>query len=88
MSRRQWEESIALMVRRHNMPPLPAKEQKVVLKYLEATYPPRAPAAGRRLAKSVLAAVNGAHRREAIDFSRKSHRSRRLSRVELSTFFA
>ena len=25
MSRRQWEESIALMVTRHNMPPLPEK---------------------------------------------------------------
>jgi hypothetical protein len=47
MSRRQWEESIALMVDRHNMPPLPAKELKIVLDYLETTYPPRAPAAGR-----------------------------------------
>jgi hypothetical protein len=47
MSRRQWEESIALMVTRHNMPPLPEKELKVVLDYLEATYPPRAPATGR-----------------------------------------
>ena len=47
MSRRQWEESIELMVRRHNMPPLSDKDQKIVLDYLEATYPPRAPAAGR-----------------------------------------
>jgi hypothetical protein len=47
MTRRQWEESIALMVGRHNMPPLPEKELKVVLDYLEATFPPRAPAAGR-----------------------------------------
>ena len=47
MSRRQWEELIELMVRRHNMPPLSDKDQKVVLDYLEATYPPRAPAAGR-----------------------------------------
>jgi hypothetical protein len=47
MSRRQWEESIALMTSRHNMPPLPEKEQKIVLDYLEATYPPRAPAPGR-----------------------------------------
>ena len=44
MSRRQWEESIDLMVKRHNMPPLPPKEQDVVLGYLEATFPPRAPA--------------------------------------------
>jgi hypothetical protein len=47
MSRRQWEESIELMVQRHNMPPLPSKEQTVVLDYLEATFPPRGPAAGR-----------------------------------------
>ena len=47
MSRRQWEESIELMVRRHNMPLLPPKEQTVVLDYLEATFPPRVPAAGR-----------------------------------------
>jgi hypothetical protein len=29
------------------MPALPAKERKVVLDYLEATYPQRAPAAAR-----------------------------------------
>lgn len=44
MSRRQWEESIDLMVKRHNMPALPPKEQTVVLDYLEAAFPPRAPA--------------------------------------------
>ena len=32
------------MVDRHNMPPLPEKERTIVLDYLEATYPPRAPA--------------------------------------------
>lgn len=47
MTRRQWEESIDLMVQRHKMPPLSDKEQKTVLDYLEATYPPRAPAGGR-----------------------------------------
>ena len=47
MSRRQWEESVQLMIDKHNMPPLPAKEKTVVLDYLEATFPPRAPAAGR-----------------------------------------
>lgn len=47
MNRRQWEESIQLMVDRHGMPPLPDKEQKVVLDYLEKTYPPRAPEPGR-----------------------------------------
>ena len=44
MNRRQWEDSIRLMVERHNMPPLAENERKVVLDYLEATYPPRAPA--------------------------------------------
>jgi hypothetical protein len=47
MNRRQWEDSIQFMVDRHGMPPLPDKEQKIVLDYLEKTYPPRAPGAGR-----------------------------------------
>jgi hypothetical protein len=45
MNRRQWEESLQWMTEKHGMPPLPEKEQKVVLDYLEATYPPRAPTA-------------------------------------------
>ena len=44
MTRAQWEDSINLMIRRHNMPPLDEKDRAVVLGYLEATYPPRAPA--------------------------------------------
>jgi hypothetical protein len=47
MNRRQWEDSLQLMVDKHGMPALPAKERKVVLDYLEATYPQRAPAAAR-----------------------------------------
>jgi hypothetical protein len=47
MNRRQWEESIQLMVDKHGMPPLPEKEQKIVLDYLEKTYPPRAQEPGR-----------------------------------------
>jgi mono/diheme cytochrome c family protein len=43
MTRAQWEDSIGLMVRRHNMPPLDDKDRAVVLGYLEATYPPRQP---------------------------------------------
>ena len=43
MTRAQWEDSINLMVRRHNMPPLDDKDRAVVLGYLEATYPPRTP---------------------------------------------
>ena len=44
MTRAQWEDSINLMIRRHNMPPLDAKDHEVVLNYLETAYPPRAPA--------------------------------------------
>ena len=45
LTRGQWEDSINLMIRRHNMPPLDDKDRKVVLDYLEAAYPPRTPAA-------------------------------------------
>jgi hypothetical protein len=44
MSRRQWDEIITLMTQRHGMPPLDDKDREVVLNYLEAAYPPRAPA--------------------------------------------
>jgi len=45
MTRAQWEDSINLMIRRHNMPALDDKDRAVVLGYLEAAYPPRSPAA-------------------------------------------
>jgi hypothetical protein len=44
MTRRQWEDSLQWMTDRHGMSPLPAKDQKTVLDYLEATFPPRQPA--------------------------------------------
>ena len=44
MTRAQWEDSINLMTRRHNMPSLDGKDRETVLSYLEAAYPPRAPA--------------------------------------------
>lgn len=44
MTRRQWDESIQLMIDKHKMPPLPAKEREIVLNYLEKTFPPRTPA--------------------------------------------
>ena len=53
LTRAQWEDSINLMIRRHNMPALDDKDRAVVLGYLEAAYPPRAPAASRRLAEPV-----------------------------------
>jgi mono/diheme cytochrome c family protein len=45
LSRAGWEDSINLMIRRHNMPPLEPKDREAVLNYLEAAYPPRTPAA-------------------------------------------
>ena len=47
MSRRQWEDSLQWMTDKHKMPPLPEKERKIVLDYLEATFPPRTAPAGR-----------------------------------------
>jgi mono/diheme cytochrome c family protein len=47
LSRAGWDDSINLMIRRHSMPPLDGKDREVVLNYLEAAYPPRAPAVGR-----------------------------------------
>ncbi len=44
MTRAQWEDSINLMIRRHNMPALDDKDRERVLNYLETAYPPRAPA--------------------------------------------
>ena len=44
-SRRQWDETIDLMTAKHGMPKLEGDERKIVLDYLEASFPPRAPAA-------------------------------------------
>jgi hypothetical protein len=44
MTRAQWDDSINLMIRRHNMPPPDDRDRAVLLGYLEATYPPRTPA--------------------------------------------
>jgi hypothetical protein len=45
MNRRQWDDSINWMIEKHNMPPPEAKERATILAYLEATFPPKAPAA-------------------------------------------
>jgi len=44
MTRAHWDDSINLMIRRHNMPPPDVADRDVILNYLEATYPPRTPA--------------------------------------------
>jgi hypothetical protein len=43
MTRERWDESLTFMTQRHNMPPLEGEERRIVLDYLEKTYPPRAP---------------------------------------------
>ena len=46
MNRRQWDDSLNWMTEKHGMPALEGDERKVVLDYLEATYPPSTPAGG------------------------------------------
>ena len=46
MSRRQWDDSLVWMVEKHGMPVLDAKDKKIVLDYLETTFPPRSPSSG------------------------------------------
>ena len=41
MNRRQWNESIDLMISKHGMPAPEAAERDTILNYLEATFPPR-----------------------------------------------
>ena len=57
MTRRQWEDSLQWMTDRHGMSPLPAKEQKIVLDYLEADLPAASARGPRRLAEPVRAAL-------------------------------
>jgi hypothetical protein len=43
MTRQRWDEIITMMNEKHGMPLPDAKEREVLLNYLEAAYPPRAP---------------------------------------------
>ena len=45
-NRRQWDDTINWMSEKHRMPPLEVKERDIVLNYLEAAFPPRAPGGG------------------------------------------
>ena len=45
-NRRQWDDTINWMSEKHGMPKLEAKERDIVLNYLEAAFPPRAPSGG------------------------------------------
>ena len=40
MNRRQWDDSLNWMTEKHGMPALEGNDRKVVLDYLESTYPP------------------------------------------------
>ena len=40
LNRRQWDESLTWMTEKHGMPKLEGEDRKVVLDYLEQTYPP------------------------------------------------
>ena len=40
-TRVQWEDTVDLMTTRHGMPPVDGDLRRMVLDYLEATYPPR-----------------------------------------------
>jgi len=44
LTRRQWDDTIDFMTERHTMPKLEGDERKIILDYLEAAFPPRAPA--------------------------------------------
>ena len=46
LSRAGWDDSINLMIQRHNMPAPEPKDREVLLNYLETAYPPRTPARG------------------------------------------
>jgi hypothetical protein len=40
-ARGQWEDTLDFMTVRHNMPKLEGNDRKIVLDYLEASFPPR-----------------------------------------------
>lgn len=46
LNRRQWDESFQLMIDKHGMANIEGDDRKLVLDYLEKTYPPRAPSGG------------------------------------------
>lgn len=43
-NRRQWNDTINWMTEKHGMPAIEGKDRETILDYLEATFPPRAPA--------------------------------------------
>jgi hypothetical protein len=47
-TRGQWDDTLDWMTQRHNMPKLDGNERRIVLDYLEATYPPQSAPRGWR----------------------------------------
>ena len=45
MSRERWDETLAWMTERHNMPDVQGTDRAVILDYLAQVHPPKAPAA-------------------------------------------
>ena len=45
MSRERWDETLAWMTERHNMPNVQGAERTLILDYLARVHPPKAPAA-------------------------------------------
>lgn len=43
-NRRQWNDTVNWMTEKHGMPAIEGKDRELILDYLEATFPPRAPA--------------------------------------------
>ena len=43
MSRPQWDDTLTWMTERHNMPEIAGAERDLILDYLAAQFPPRAP---------------------------------------------
>jgi hypothetical protein len=43
LTRERWDETLTFMTTKHNMPEIGGEDRKLILDYLAATYPPRAP---------------------------------------------
>jgi hypothetical protein len=46
LSRERWDETLAWMTTRHNMPDIQGSDRDLILDYLAQHYPPKAPARG------------------------------------------
>ena len=89
MSRRQWEELIELMVRRHNMPPLPEKDRRscsTISRRRSRRALRRRAGAGRIRSRRVDAALR--HRRRRWNPAEKVIDRGGCRSVELARFFA